>query len=145
MLVPGGATEALYSFPGTNILYLNRRLGFLRLALQTGTSIVPVYSFNETSTYYQLADSGDGVVRAVKNTFQSILGVSLPFVTNILPKKCRVTTVVGTPLTVSKIPEPTEQDVLELMDRYKRALTDLFDEHKRSFLENGDEAHLEFV
>lgn len=41
LLVPGGATEALYAKPGANTLVLRRRLGFVRLALQTGDTFPP--------------------------------------------------------------------------------------------------------
>lgn len=36
LLVPGGATEALYAKPKCNAVYLKKRLGFVKLAMQTG-------------------------------------------------------------------------------------------------------------
>ena len=50
-LCPGGATEALYAGAGRHTLYIKSRLGFVRMAMQTGTPIVPVYSFGENDTY----------------------------------------------------------------------------------------------
>ena len=47
MLVPGGATEALYCKPNEDIVYLKKRFGFIKLALETGCDLVPVFSFNE--------------------------------------------------------------------------------------------------
>lgn len=44
-LVPGGATEALYSRPDQDILYLRNRKGFIRLAIETGSHLVPVFAF----------------------------------------------------------------------------------------------------
>lgn len=64
-IVIGGASESLLSHPGSNSLILNRRKGFIRLALEmTGTGtyckahptdtdicLVPVYGFGETDVY----------------------------------------------------------------------------------------------
>lgn len=44
-LVPGGATEALFSSPRQDVLYLKKRKGFIKLAIETGCSLVPVFSF----------------------------------------------------------------------------------------------------
>lgn len=46
--------QALDSHPGTNNIILNKRKGFLRLALVTGTPIVPVFVFGESELYYQV-------------------------------------------------------------------------------------------
>lgn len=50
-LVPGGATEALYAGNGRHTLKLKNRLGFIRLAMQSGIDVVPVYTFGENNTY----------------------------------------------------------------------------------------------
>lgn len=39
------ATEALYCHPEKDIVYLKKRRGFVKLALETGSCLVPVYSF----------------------------------------------------------------------------------------------------
>lgn len=51
MLAIGGATESLYASPGTMDLVLHRRKGFVRVALQTGASLVPVINFGENEVY----------------------------------------------------------------------------------------------
>ena len=51
MIAIGGATESLYSAPGTMHLVLRRRTGFVRVALQTGASLVPVINFGENELY----------------------------------------------------------------------------------------------
>jgi len=50
-LVPGGATEALYCNEDKDVVYLKSRGGFIKLALETGASLVPVFSFNECNAY----------------------------------------------------------------------------------------------
>lgn len=51
MLAVGGATESLYCKPNTCDLVLERRKGFVRVALQTGASVVPVLNFGENELY----------------------------------------------------------------------------------------------
>ena len=43
----GGAPEALLAEPGKPEIILNARKGFIKLALQLGTDLVPVFGFGE--------------------------------------------------------------------------------------------------
>ncbi|KAJ3095977.1 diacylglycerol O-acyltransferase 1 [Phlyctochytrium planicorne] len=47
MIVVGGAAEALNAFPYTNDLVIKKRLGFIKVALRQGATLVPVFSFGE--------------------------------------------------------------------------------------------------
>lgn len=40
---------------------------------------------------------------------------------------------VGKPIDVEKIPEPTEEDIIKLHDTYIEKLTALFEEHKMKY------------
>ena len=54
-LVPGGIAEmTAFEGPHVEVIVLKRRLGFVRLALQHGRDLVPVYSFGESRTFHQL-------------------------------------------------------------------------------------------
>ena len=53
-MILGGAAEALDSRPGCQMLTLKGRKGFIRIALETGSQLVPVYSFGETELYEQV-------------------------------------------------------------------------------------------
>ena len=54
MQVVGGAHEAEHAFPNTNRLVLKKRLGFIKLALRTGSFLVPVFGFGENDLWDQL-------------------------------------------------------------------------------------------
>ena len=54
MLIVGGASEAYNSDPDEIRLVLNRRKGFVKLALQYGRPLVPVFSFGEAFLYDQV-------------------------------------------------------------------------------------------
>jgi 2-acylglycerol O-acyltransferase 2 len=60
LIVPGGAREALDCHPGTNRLTLNRRKGFVKVALTNGASLVPIFSFGENDIFLQV-DNSEGI------------------------------------------------------------------------------------
>jgi hypothetical protein len=50
----GGSAELLECQPNTDILVLKRRKGFVRLALENGVDIVPVYGYGINDLYIQV-------------------------------------------------------------------------------------------
>ena len=66
MIAIGGATESLYSAPGTMDLVLRRRTGFVRVALQTGASLVPVINFGENELYNTVRGSSNSGLRRLQ-------------------------------------------------------------------------------
>nr|CEL72131.1 TPA: hypothetical protein BN1205_055665 [Toxoplasma gondii VEG] len=51
VIVPGGIAEMYAINPSTERLHLNERTGLLKLALETGADIVPIYCFGNTDTF----------------------------------------------------------------------------------------------
>ena len=56
-LLPGGIEEAGLAQPGREAVFVQKRLGFIKLALQHGYTTHPVYSFGESSFYACLVPS----------------------------------------------------------------------------------------
>ncbi|KAF1331267.1 Diacylglycerol acyltransferase, partial [Globisporangium splendens] len=56
-VVLGGAAEALDAHPNTNDIILDKRKGIVRLALSSGTPLVPVFVFGESDLFYQVESS----------------------------------------------------------------------------------------
>ena len=54
VLVPGGAHEARNWSKDKVKLYLNKRKGFIKLALRFGVDLVPTFSFNEQFIFKQI-------------------------------------------------------------------------------------------
>ncbi|KAM7249525.1 hypothetical protein ACFE04_008290 [Oxalis oulophora] len=54
VLMPGGASESFLAFPGKCNIILRNRRGFIRLAIKTGASVVPAFSFGENEIYDQI-------------------------------------------------------------------------------------------
>ena len=135
-IVLGGASEALLSKPGTHDLVVNRRKGFFRIALQTGASIIPVYCFGENDLYDQISD---GVIGQMNHWFIKASGFFLPvyFGTglfcfgetpfNPVPKRTPLITVLGDPIDVERIPNPSKEEIEQLKALYIAGLADIFD------------------
>ncbi|CAI4225195.1 unnamed protein product [Auanema sp. JU1783] len=142
VLVVGGAEEALDAHPGHNILTLNRRKGFIRLALQTGAHLVPCYSFGENDIFEQADNPKGSKIRKVQTFLKDLLGFSPPafhgrgvfnYTFGLLPYRKPINTVLGAPIPVDQVENPTPEQVNELHAEYVKALQNLFDAKKTEF------------
>ena len=77
-IVVGGATESLKAKPGTADLTLRRRLGFIKIAVRNGASLVPVFSFVENDIFQQLSNEKGTAVFTFQKRFQALFGFTLP-------------------------------------------------------------------
>lgn len=76
IVMVGGAQEALNSRPGLYHLVLKKRKGFIKLALETGASLVPIFSFGEVDLFDQLANPEGSFLRKCQDAFKKLTGVS---------------------------------------------------------------------
>lgn len=149
----GGAQEALNSRPGVYKLVLKKRKGFAKIAIQTGTSIVPVFSFNEVEVFDQPSNEPGTKLRKFQDFFKKWTGVAPAFFMGrgffqysfgLIPRRHPITTVVGAPIETVKNPSPTIEEVDELHAKFIQALTKLFEDHKEKYLKNPDKIRLTF-
>ncbi|XP_034240890.1 2-acylglycerol O-acyltransferase 1-like [Thrips palmi] len=147
VLLVGGAREAQLSEPGDYRIVLKRRKGFVRLALQQGVPLVPVFTFNEHRLLSQVRGSA---IATFQNWFRRVLGF-VPVVPvgrglfqysfGAVPHRLPLTVVVGAPIPVEKVAEPSPEQIQELMEKFEKALVDLFHEHKEKY-HPGEDIHL---
>ncbi|XP_050789469.1 2-acylglycerol O-acyltransferase 3 isoform X1 [Gopherus flavomarginatus] len=74
VIVVGGAAESLDCAPGQHRVTLQRRSGFVRLALQHGAALVPVYSFGENEVFRQLIFRPGSRLRHLQLRFKDLTG-----------------------------------------------------------------------
>ncbi len=123
----GGAQEAQYSGIGSTKLILKNRDGIFKLALETGSSLIPVYTFGNNNIYNSLSCDLFGIL----DNFKKITGLWLPR-GYFLPMRHNFVSVIGKPITVEKINKDDDLDnrIAEIKHEYMFNLTELFDKYK---------------
>mmetsp|Transcript_9778 Transcript_9778/g.23229 ORF Transcript_9778/g.23229 Transcript_9778/m.23229 type:complete len:454 (+) Transcript_9778:1-1362(+) len=156
MIVVGGAAEALEARPNEYDLTIStKRKGFVKIALQEGASMVPVFSFGEVDVFNQWANPEGSKLRRFQKWSTSIFGISPPIVVGralksgvlkrwfgwnwgIMPLRMPVHSVVGAPIDCPKIaPDADEKTLSEAIDKYHalylEELKKVYEDHKESF------------
>ncbi|XP_043426155.1 acyl-CoA wax alcohol acyltransferase 2 isoform X1 [Prionailurus bengalensis] len=142
IVVVGGLAECKYSLPGSTTLVLKNRTGFVRMALRHGVPLIPAYAFGEADLYSQHIFTPGGLVNRFQKWFQSMVHIypcafyGRGFTENswgLLPYAQPVTTIVGKPLPLPKIENPSQETVAKYHALYTDALRKLFDQHKTKF------------
>ncbi|GAV54989.1 hypothetical protein ZYGR_0AS03120 [Zygosaccharomyces rouxii] len=141
-IVVGGARESLLQGVNTVDLILNRRKGFIKLALEAGNvCLVPTFAFGEADCYNIIQPKNGSFWRKFQLWMKNNVGFTVPifyarglfnYDFGILPYRIPVTVVVGKPIFVEKRrEEPTDEE----LDYYHEIYTQ---ELKKIFYENRD-------
>ena len=141
VLVPGGAEESMHISKTEYFVYLNKRKGFCKIALETGASLIPSFTFGENDLYNHI-DVKSEKFKTFQQKFKKFTTFGLPLIWGrgifnytfgILPHRRELITVIGKPIDVEKAEHPTHEQIDELHQRYKDELKKLFDEHKLNY------------
>ena len=159
VLVPGGALEALNSDPDRIRLVLNRRKGFIKLALRYGIDLVPTFSFGENFIYDQVR-SGEGKslvfclrlkinmlylgsrLKAFQTWAEKWIGFTpviffgrgiFQYNYGLIPHRKPIHVVVGRPIIVEKCEAPTKEQIADLHKQYVEALNQLYTEYNPKY------------
>lgn len=130
MLVPGGQAEMLEQHSGRKeVRVYTKHKGFIRVAIEHGTPLVPVLSFKEG----ELMDNVKAPM--LQRWFVKNLAFPFPYFPYgrgflPIPRKVDTTVVVGAPIRVQKIASPTADDVDKVHVQYFAALEEMFHKYK---------------
>lgn len=125
---PGGELEQIETVYKRHIVMLSMRKGFVKLAIEEGAELVPVYAFGESDLYYHSRFLIDWRKFIVKK-----FHVAIPLLCGrfgLMPYRVPVTMVFGKPIKLIHTSTPTQQDIDSAHEAYTLALQALFDEHK---------------
>jgi len=133
VLMVGGIPE-MDNFHDKQInLVLNKRKGFIKLALRNGTSLVPTFVFGETHLYKQ-----SGLVSRLQEKIRDLIGIApvifygRGFLQNsfgFLPHRTPMTVVVGEPIIVQKVSEPSIDEIDKLHALYVKKVKKLYSKY----------------
>ena len=139
LLCPGGQDEQIETIFGRERVFLKRRAGFVRLALEANVPVVPCFCFGSSDLYFT-----SRVAHGLRRWLVRNLRISLPIYTGDwglfayptpkgFPRTVAQHIVFGQPLVFPKREEVSAKDVEEAHAQFIAALTALFDEHKAAF------------
>ena len=147
ILIVGGAAESLKVQKGKIVLILKKRKGFIRIALETGTDLVPVFSFGENDVFKTYLTGENSILRKFQNLFKYVTHFGLPmfwgrgvfnYTLGLMPLRKPIFTVIGKPILVEKNEHPSEDEINKLHAKYVQELINLFEEHKDKYLIEND-------
>lgn len=145
MIVIGGAGESLNARPGVYDLVLKKRLGFIKLAIRNGASLVPVFSFGENDIWEQADNPAGSRIWKFQKSIQKLSGWTFPlfhgrglfnYNFGVLPHRRQITTIVGRPIDVNKNENPTEKEILEIQRKYIDELYNIWNTYKDEYAPN---------
>lgn len=138
-IVVGGSPEVLTMFPGSYILTLERRRGFIKLALETGSPLVPVFGFGQNDVFNIKQPKIDFLLtyKPGRSNWEKWSKIFLKCATlvmcgrfGVMPYPHPIAVVVGSPIPVEKVENPSEQQINKLHSEYKEKLIELFEQHR---------------
>ncbi|KAJ3394780.1 diacylglycerol O-acyltransferase 1 [Lobulomyces angularis] len=139
-IVIGGAKESELAIPNRNTLVLKNRKGFVKIAIQNGSSLVPVYSFQENNLYKQIENK---TIKKIQNLFQKYTTFRPVLVYGrfgtLIPFRTKIVTVVGKPIKVAKNPNPTEEEINKYHKQYILGVREIFDKYKDLYAKDRTE------
>uniref|UniRef100_A0A8C4S657 Acyltransferase n=1 Tax=Erpetoichthys calabaricus TaxID=27687 RepID=A0A8C4S657_ERPCA len=140
VIVTGGAAESLNCTSGLNQLVLKNRKGFVKLAVEYGADLVPVYSFGENEIFQQVIFEPGSWGRSLQTAFYKYIGFApcifkgkgvLLSQWGLLPFPTQIITVVGKPISVQEVKNAPKEVVDHYHKLYMDAVLELFNDYKQ--------------
>lgn len=153
-LIAGGVREVYYAFPNNYKCALAKRRGFVRIALETGASLVPAISFGENDLYKEIdlsTGTGQGIIKYISETCKYPISKILNgrgFLQHnfgLLPIRHPINTVIGAPIHLEKISNPSIELINQTHELFCTRLTELFETHKCKYVKNFEHIRLHIV
>ena len=147
-IVVGGAAEAMNSRPDTNDLTLSTRIGFVQCAIECGADIIPVFTFGENDLYKPIIPNPPGsVLNKLQTWFKSQFSFVIPFIRGgplmgALPRRKPLHTVIGKPIKIQQVDNPSLEYILEIHKLYVERLQDLYDRWKYLYPQRKDDLNI---
>ena len=133
LIFVGGEKEQLMTKENSHKVVLKDRLGFIKLAIQNGIPLVPVYAFGENELYRH-----SFLLMGLRSWLQKNFQIAIPIVFGrfgtLIPFKTKLHVAIGKPIPVTRKLESeiNDNDLRSLHTTFVTNLSQLFDENKAS-------------
>ena len=127
--VPDGIAGIFRCTAADEVVKLKHRKGIAKLALRTGHPILPAYSIGNTAAFSAWFDPF-GLLESVSRKVQASFFVYWGRFYLPIPRRCNVTMLLGAPIKVDKVAEPTDEQVDALHAKLLTEMEALFETHK---------------
>jgi diacylglycerol O-acyltransferase 2, plant len=135
VLCPGGVQEVtLMENEDECVLFLNGRRGFVKLAMVHGTALIPVFSFGLRKMFTFWVPRSKFVQKiARKIGFLPMLFFGMWGVPFGPAKPCDIVNVVGKPIKVPHIENPSDEEIAAQHVIFVKAMEQLYEDHKDEY------------
>lgn len=139
MVYPGGSKEIFTTDPKSKESVLIARKGFIKLAIQSGCSLVPAFVFGEKWMYERKF-----LPKSIMDFFMKTLRLPLIIFfgrwwTWIPLQRKPITVVFGEPIQVEKMDNPNDEYINQIFEKFYGQIRKLFEDHKGKLGYDKDE------
>lgn len=131
-LCPGGVQEVRYlANKNECVMFLKARTGIIRLALEQGVCLIPSITFGLHKAYdYYVFDNEFVNFLARKIGFFPMIFFGLYGIPFGQAKPCPLTIVIGKPISVPLIPNPTDAEIKKYQNIFLDAIAKVYESNK---------------
>jgi 1-acyl-sn-glycerol-3-phosphate acyltransferase len=133
ILLPDGIAGVFVSNPEEEILYISKRKGFIRIAIEEGATLVPMYCFGHTQLFTKFPHHESWIAnlsRRIRFSIVFFVGHSL---LPPLPRRVPLLVVVGRPFKVEQCDKPSEELIEHTLGAYIQEIHALFERNKHRY------------
>lgn len=135
-LIPGGVSECMVMQKGQEVMYLRKRTGFVRIALNHGAHLLPVFAFGQSDLYSWWRPGPPFIPQSLVEAIRKRIGfmplmMSGRFGTPI-PHKVPMHVVFGKPIELPRIESPSDAEIRKYLDLYIAAMEGICENHKHT-------------
>jgi len=127
-VLPGGIAEMFMVDKEKERIYFKKRYGYIKVALEKGVDMLPVYHFGNSQVLSILGRTGllKYVSRKLKVSIMLPYGrFGLP-----IPFRHKIVTVVGEPISVPQTSNPSHELIQEYQTKLEQAFFKMYEDHK---------------